>query len=133
MHLPVIAEVEKAIAALAAGLDIVPLKSMPITKVAGRILAEALCADRPSPALDVSAMDGYALRREDIGSTPIPISATCVAGAAPIEVQPGQAIKIFTGAPVPGGADCVIRREDTRESDGFVQLLCPRGFHPGRP
>lgn len=97
----------------------------------GRVLAKPLLADRDSPAINVSAMDGYAFRLADISldfsrDKPISISAVARAGQSPAHLQPGQAVQIFTGAAVPLGADCVVRREDTLESPGQIQIQIPK-------
>lgn len=126
MQLPHLGLVEAAIAQLRERLQIVPTEELPLAAVAGRILAQPLVADRDSPSLDVSAMDGYALRLADIVDGPMPVPATTVAGAAPAHLPPLTAVKIFTGAAVPAGADCVIRREDTREHQGSVVVRVPR-------
>lgn len=81
----------------------------------GRVLAERIVTDRPSPPLDVSAMDGFALRFADLRHEPIAVCGTSQAGHAPPELFSEQAVRIFTGAPVPSGADVVIKREDTVE------------------
>lgn len=86
-----------------------------------RVLAAPLVADRPSPPLDVSAMDGFALRISDLQSGSITVSGVSQAGHRAPQLPPGCAVRIFTGAPVPSGADLVIKREDTIEqADSFV-------------
>ncbi|MBL1217435.1 MAG: molybdopterin molybdenumtransferase MoeA [Planctomycetes bacterium] len=86
----------------------------------GRILAEPIRTDRPSPPCSVSAMDGYAVRLADIA----PGKTLTVAGEVrigheppPMPNLPGSALRIVTGAPVPDEADLVIKREDVNESD----------------
>ncbi len=99
---------------------------MPIDQILGRILAEDLLADRDSPAVDVSGMDGYAVRIGDVRTVSLPIQATIAAGSPPISLLPGHAMRIFTGAPVPAEADCVVRREDTlAENDQQVKFGVP--------
>lgn len=123
MQLPQLAEVEAAIARLAALLPVVESELVPIAEAAGRVLARPLVADRDSPPLDVSAMDGYALRLVDLQvNSTLPISETAMAGRALSQLAPASAIKIFTGAPVPTGADCVVRREDTTEQPQQVTI-----------
>ncbi|MEM9828074.1 MAG: molybdopterin molybdotransferase MoeA [Planctomycetota bacterium] len=100
----------------------VPPKTVPLEKSRGRILAADLLADRDSPASDVSAMDGYALRLEDCGRDAIPVVGSIPAGSPPPTLPVGAALKIFTGAVVPRGADCVIRLEDVRESPSEISL-----------
>ena len=84
----------------------------------GRVLAEAVCANRDLPPYDVSAMDGFALRSADVMNAPasLTIIEDIKAGNMPTRtVQAGQCARIMTGAPMPQGADAVIRVEDTRE------------------
>lgn len=106
-----------AIAALAERLEAVPALKVPISEAYGYVLAEDLEADRDSPASDVSAMDGFALRATDaiVGNETLNVVGTVAAGQPAPELPPGVALKIFTGAPVPANATTVVRREDTRE------------------
>ena len=94
----------------------------PILNCLGQVLAEDVCSTVNVPPLDNSAMDGYAVRAEDVrGATgPSPVYLRVIgevaAGSLPsVEVLSGQAIRIMTGAPLPGGADTVVRFEDTDE------------------
>ena len=94
----------------------------PILNCLGQVLAEDVCSTVNVPPLDNSAMDGYAVRAEDVrGATgPSPVYLRVIgevaAGSLPsIEVLFGQAIRIMTGAPLPPGADTVVRFEDTDE------------------
>ncbi|MEI7431026.1 MAG: insulinase family protein, partial [Betaproteobacteria bacterium] len=92
----------------------------------GRVLAEEIRANRDQPPYDVSAMDGFALRSADLSASPTPLSIVedIKAGDMPNQtVLPGQCSRIMTGAPVPPGADAVIRVEDTRMlADGRVEI-----------
>ncbi|MEO1524649.1 MAG: molybdopterin molybdotransferase MoeA [Planctomycetota bacterium] len=89
----------------------------------GRVLAMPVLADRDSPAADVSAMDGYAIRMQDLKSdVAIPISGESKAGAAPPSLQSGSVVRIFTGAIVPKEAEAVIKREDTEESETEIRF-----------
>lgn len=122
--------VTSAIEKLAARLQPVEREAIQVELGAGRVLAENLVADRPSPPLDVSAMDGYAICLNNTTSgaltiQALPIQATAAAGFAPLSLEVGKAIRIFTGAPIPSGADCVIRREDTTEYTTSVTLDIP--------
>ncbi|RIY01579.1 molybdopterin molybdenumtransferase MoeA [Aureimonas flava] len=95
----------------------------------GRILAADLHARRTQPAFDASAMDGYALRAADLRATPceLDIVGESAAGHAFDGAMPtGGAVRIFTGAPVPDGADAVVIQENTeRVSDRRVRVLEP--------
>ncbi|MCX7634527.1 MAG: molybdopterin molybdotransferase MoeA [Syntrophales bacterium] len=96
----------------------------------GRVLAEDIYAPRDIPPTNNSAMDGYAVRAVDtVGATPDrPVVLTVIedipAGSFPQkEVGPGQAARIMTGAPLPAGADAVVRMEDTRKDGRHVAVL----------
>jgi molybdopterin molybdotransferase len=99
----------------------------------GRVLAGEVFANRDQPPYDVSAMDGFALRSADLGALPaaLTIIEDIKAGDMPGKtVGAGQCARIMTGAPVPAGADVVIRVEDTRSlADGRVEFS--RAVAPG--
>ncbi|MDH4450950.1 MAG: molybdopterin molybdotransferase MoeA [Rhodoferax sp.] len=87
----------------------------------GRVLACAVVSSLQVPAFDNSAMDGYALRAEDVvlGSRELPVAQRIAAGVVGDALQAGTAARIFTGAPLPSGADAVVMQEDcTPLNDG---------------
>ena len=87
----------------------------------GRVVAEALVAPAAMPFFDNSAMDGFALRCGDLsGADSLPIAGTVAAGDAPAALPPGAALRIYTGAPLPAGADAVVMVERCHEADGRV-------------
>ena len=91
-------------------------ETVPLRRASGRTLARDLAALRTQPPCDVSAMDGYAVRAADLASVPatLDVLGESAAGRAfPGSVGPGQAARIFTGAPVPPGADTVVIQENT--------------------
>ncbi len=88
----------------------------------GRILVGPLVADRDSPAIHVSAMDGFAMRLRDISSSRLPIAGTIQAGEPPLPLPLDATIKILTGAAVPDGAELVIRREDVEEHEDWIRV-----------
>jgi molybdopterin molybdotransferase len=92
----------------------------------GRVLAEEVRANRDQPPYDISAMDGYALRSADLAGVPatLEIIEDIKAGDMPTKtLAPGQCARIMTGAPMPQGADAVIRVEDTEAlADNRVQI-----------
>ncbi len=94
----------------------------------GRVLAEDLVSALQVPPQDNSSMDGYAVRSAEIaddGGIPLPVSQRIPAGAAPQPLQPGTAARIFTGAPVPPGADAIVMQEETEPLDeGRVRIMC---------
>lgn len=85
----------------------------------GRVLAHEVVADRPSPSADVTAMDGYAVRLADIPGR-VPVAGEAAIGQQPPEMPAGAAIRIFTGAAIPNGAEAVIKREDVEELDDAI-------------
>src|SRR5215467_434706 len=95
---------------------------LPLSEAHARFLAEPLRAPRSLPNFDNSAMDGYALRSSDTrgGNRDRParlrLVETIYAGALPSRpILQGEVSRIFTGAPVPDGADCVVRQEAARQ------------------
>ena len=91
----------------------------------GRVLAEDFHSPMDVPPAANSAMDGYALSTTDAGNLPITldISQRVAAGKAPKALQPGTAARIFTGAEIPPGADCVVMQENcTQNGDGTVTI-----------
>lgn len=106
-------------------------ESVAIGEAAGRVLAAPVVARIASPRCDVSAMDGYALRDADLTGLPtrLEIIGESFAGAGwNGTVEPGTCVRIFTGAPVPKGADRVIIQEEVRVDAGFAVVA----EHPGK-
>lgn len=99
----------------------------PLDEAAGRWLAEPLTAQRDQPWTALSAMDGYAVRWADMPG-PWTLAGAIQAGALPPEapLAPGAAMRIFTGAPMPRGADTVVVQEDV-ETDGKTVRLSADG------
>ncbi|WP_237214049.1 molybdopterin molybdotransferase MoeA [Falsiroseomonas oryziterrae] len=98
----------------------------------GRVLAEDLRAPVALPPFFNSAVDGYAFRHADLaaeGETRLLVVGRLQAGAVGAPVAPGTALRIFTGAPMPAGADTVMMQEDAREEAGAVVL--PPGLKRG--
>lgn len=83
-----------------------------VLEAAGRVLAEDVLAELNVPPTDNSAMDGYAVRVLDLlAEVALPISQRIPAGSVPMPLQLGTAARIFTGAPIPPGADAVVMQE----------------------
>jgi molybdopterin molybdotransferase len=94
-------------------------------RAAGRVLAAPLVATVDSPPWDNSSMDGYAVRAEDLLAAPaqLRVIEEIAAGSFPSRsIEAGEASRVMTGAPVPGGADSVIRREDTDDGRHIVTI-----------
>nr|WP_315226988.1 gephyrin-like molybdotransferase Glp [uncultured Albidiferax sp.] len=92
----------------------------------GRVLAQDAVSQLQVPSFDNSAMDGYAMRCADVAETALPVSQRIAAGSAPEPLQPGSVARIFTGAPMPVGADAVVMQEECAvQPDGTVRVLRP--------
>jgi len=118
--------VEEALSRLLAPLERLPIEQISIVDGLGRVLAEDLAARRTQPPFAVSAMDGYAVRAEDLATVPVElrIVAEVPAGAGfGGHVGPGEAARIFTGAPMPAGTDTIVIQEDTQREGDRVQVL----------
>ena len=98
--------------------------TLPLADSLGRVLARAQVSAITVPPLDNSAMDGYAVRSADVSAIGIrlPVSQRIAAGQVGAPLQPGTAARIFTGAPVPRGADAVLMQEDCAADDAFVTI-----------
>lgn len=121
--------VEEALERLLALAEAAPIKGseeLALAEAEGRVLARDLVASLDLPPWPNSAMDGYALRMADWQGEPLPVSQRIFAGHAPAPLQPGTCARIFTGAPLPEGADCVEMQENAEVlEDGRVRLLEP--------
>lgn len=103
-----------------------------IRECLGLVLAEDVVAGHDLPPFANSAMDGFAVRAADVADVPavLRITEEVPAGAVPTtRVEPGTAVKIMTGAPIPDGADAVVKVEDTEtvESDVRIMATTPAG------
>ncbi|MBU1664305.1 MAG: molybdopterin molybdotransferase MoeA [Gammaproteobacteria bacterium] len=112
---------------LAAAMPISDHETCSAEAALGRVLAIPLVSEVTVPPLDNAAMDGYALRFADWSDAAglpawLPISQRIPAGTLGCELVPGTAARIFTGAPVPPGVDCVVMQEDCEVNDGKVRL-----------
>ncbi|MCC6917761.1 MAG: molybdopterin molybdotransferase MoeA [Alphaproteobacteria bacterium] len=120
-------------------LDIVACRAAPgptervrLEDAGGRVLARPAIARRTAPASDVSAMDGYAVRSDDLKSLPalLRLAGRTFAGEpAAGALVPGTAARVFTGAPLPPGADRVVLQEEVR-ADGAVVVVTTAGGKP---
>ncbi|MDO5624898.1 MAG: molybdopterin molybdotransferase MoeA [Pseudomonadota bacterium] len=100
----------------------------------GRVLAQDVVSALHVPPQDNSSMDGYALRAADVPApgTVLPVSQRLAAGQAGVPLAPGSAARIFTGAPMPEGADAVVMQEDTEALDGGAQVRINAVPAPGQ-
>ncbi len=110
--------------ALAEAAPILEAQRVPLAQADGRVLAEDLASSLDLPPWPNSAMDGYALRLADWHGEPLPVSQRIFAGQAPEPLLPGTCARIFTGAPLPAGADCVEMQENAEVlADGRVRFI----------
>ena len=132
--------VEEAMERILATVRVLEPERVPILEALGRVLAEEVVADRNIPPLPNSAMDGYAVRAADVARVPARLRVIAEAPAGrlcPVEVGPGSAVRIMTGAPIPTGADAVVPFEHTRvvqdsscsTADEWIEVL--RETRPG--
>src|SRR5215217_4448542 len=106
-----------------------------LDEAAGRVLASDVCADTDLPPFDRAQMDGYAVRSEDLREVPARLRVVGEAAAGSGwrgTLQPGQAVSIMTGAPLPAGADSVQQVEVTREEEGGAFVWIERATEPGQ-
>lgn len=106
---------------LAHARPIEKIEILPLAQTGGRVLASDVLANLTQPPFDASAMDGYALRSSDaavIGSEVTVIGSAAAGHAFDGKVGAGEAVRIFTGAPVPDGADTILIQEDAEKLDG---------------
>lgn len=99
----------------------------------GRVLGEDVCSDLEMPPFDRAMMDGYAVRAADVAQAPVRlrVAGQVRAGQLPdLALQPGQAVQVMTGAPVPAGADAVQQLEKTRAEADAVDVLA--AVEPGQ-
>ncbi|MBM6551345.1 gephyrin-like molybdotransferase Glp [Marinomonas ostreistagni] len=97
------------------------IERIELMQALGRVLAAEVHSSVQVPPADNSAMDGYALRRQDLEtSQALPISQRIAAGVAPAPLQPGTCARIFTGAEIPAGADAVVMQENTQQDGDLV-------------
>lgn len=126
--------VEIALARLLALAEAAPIRdteSLALAACEGRVLAQDLISTLDLPPWPNSAMDGYALNLADWSGMPLPVSQRIFAGQAPEPLAAGTCARIFTGAPVPAGADCVEMQENAQvQADGRVVFT--EALHAGQ-
>ena len=126
--------VDEAVAIIASCLRAVAeTEAVGLVEADGRVLAGDIAAPLPLPPFMNSAVDGYAVPAGDLPSDserPFPIGGRVQAGAAAPALQPGHAVRIFTGAPMPAGTDTVFMQEDVRIDD-TGRVVLPPGLKAG--
>jgi molybdopterin molybdotransferase len=125
--------VETALQQLLALAEAAPIRephALSLAECDGRVLAQDLVSTLDLPPWPNSAMDGYALRLADWTGEPLVVSQRIFAGTAPEPLAPGTCARIFTGAPVPAGADCVEMQENAvLHADARVSFTEPLHLH----
>jgi molybdopterin molybdotransferase len=126
--------VEQALAIVVAGFRPLPREIVGLEAALGRVLTEDLAARVTQPPADVSAMDGYAVRAEDVRDVPATlrlVGQSAAGSGFSGAIGPGETVRIFTGAPLPPGADAVVIQENAEQRQGEVLLreLPRRGIH----
>jgi molybdopterin molybdotransferase len=122
---------EDALKTVLAAVPVLGAEKVSLLDALGRVLAEAIIAERDNPPWDNSAMDGFAVRYEDIrqahaitAPTVLTVIEDVPAGKVPTKtVGKGEAIRIMTGAPMPKGADTVVKVEDTEHTPDTVKIF----------
>lgn len=121
--------VERAIELIEQNVRPVEAGHIRATRAQGRVLSEDICAPMNQPPWPRSPLDGYAFRAADSAGaskeSPVTLRVveTLYAGSwTERTVQPGEAVRLMTGAPIPSGCDCVIRQEDTDGGEETVQI-----------
>lgn len=120
-------EAQRRLLALAPAL---PVETVPLLTAAGRWAAEAVAATRDQPWADLSAMDGYAIRHAELPGPWRVVGESAAGDGLPPPLGAGTALRIFTGAPMPPGADCVLVQEEAARDGDRLSLA---GEGPGGP
>ena len=124
-------ELQDALGRILSSITPISAEVVPLESADRRVLAQPILAPISLPAFDNSAMDGYALRAVDVqfASAEKPVTLRCTgsipAGSAVqgAEVEPGTCLRIFTGSPLPRGADAVVMQEDTRVANHLTEVF----------
>jgi molybdopterin molybdotransferase len=125
-------EVEDAQARITAAITPLAGEVVSLREAAGRVLAESIVAPLSLPSFDNSAMDGYAVRAADVvgasADSPITLKQVGAVAAGAMfagAVEKGTCVRLFTGSPLPAGADAVVMQEDTRATGDSIAVLDP--------
>ena len=116
---------EEVRAEVIGSMTVLGSESVGFRDATGRVLAEPVTSDEDVPQFANSAMDGFAVRADDVaepGAVLLVVDDVPAGQVASVAVGPGEAIKIMTGAPMPEGADTIVRVEDTESDDDKVRV-----------
>jgi len=117
--------VAEALARVTEGLTPLDIERVPLRAARGRVLAEDLAAGLTQPPFDASAMDGYAVRADDVVALPMTlrlIGESRAGSGFTGKIGQGETVRIFTGAPVPAGADTIVIQENAEAVAGVVMV-----------
>src|SRR6187455_167199 len=117
--------VPDAIEQILHGVEPLPSQSIPLSEALGCVLAEDLKAQRTQPPSALSAMDGYAVRAQDVSTSSVTLKVIGEAAAGhpfPRPVGPGECARIFTGGVLPKGTDTIVIQEDTARDGDLVTI-----------
>ena len=120
--------VAEALAKVVEGVSRVSTEQVPLPAALGRVLAEDVSSRVSHPPVAVSAMDGYAVRSDDVENVPVTLKriGQSAAGAGyQGSVGRDETVRIFTGAPVPAGADAIVIQEDTETDAEKITIKEP--------
>ncbi len=118
--------VEEALSRICGAVDPTPPEQVALSQALGRVLAQDVAARRTQPPVSVSSMDGYAVRAADVAKLPATLKVIGMAPAGTMfegAVGAGETVRIFTGGPVPDGADAIVMQENTKAGDGTVDIV----------
>ena len=127
MHEPLLPIATACARAAACVSPVTATETVPLGRASGRLLAVEIAARFDMPRFDQSAMDGYAVASTGVleGENLLPVSQRILAGQWGAPLQPGTAARIFTGAPLPEGADAVVMQEQAKAEGGSVTFRGP--------
>jgi len=108
---------------LLAGVDPLPAETLPLDACAGRVLAEPVTARLTQPPFDAAAMDGYAIRWADLRLPWRVVGESAAGHGWAGNLGPGEAVRIFTGAPLPPGAEVIVVQEEVARADDMARLV----------
>ena len=119
--------VDEAVAQLLAGVEPLPAESVQLADALGRVLAEDVAARLTQPPFPASAMDGYAVRADEAtAGARLKVVGMSRAGVRFLgRLGSGEAVRIFTGAPVPEGADSILIQENARRDGSTIEVIVP--------
>src|SRR5262245_29965175 len=119
--------VDEAVARLLAGVAPLAAENVPLADTPDRVLAEDVAAKLTQPPFPASAMDGYAVRAEEakVGARLNVIGMSRAGARFSGKLERGEAVRIFTGAPVPDGADSILIQENAKRDGDTIEVLEP--------